>query len=276
MSGFETLIVLVFGLCFGSFANVCIYRMPRELSIAKPSTSFCPKCKKSINWYDNIPVLSFLFLKGKCRNCKEKISFIYPSMELLCGILFLSMYFLFGFSYVLIPFCLLVFCLMVATAVDFEFQIIPDEISFFLMAAGLLMSFFNTFLGDAVWQRILNSVLGFFAGGGSLFFVAVIGKIIFKKDAMGGGDIKIMAGAGAFLGWDRVLFAIAIACFLGSIVGIILILTKKLARQQAMPFGPYLAAGTYITLFLQEPAVMINSVMVFEEKILSEFIFGVS
>ncbi len=270
---FEIIFVFMFGLCFGSFANVCIYRMPRDISIVKPN-SHCPKCKKPIKWYDNIPVISYICLGAKCRSCGDKISIIYPSIELLCGFLFLSMYFLFGYSYILVPFCLLVFSLMVITAIDFEFQIIPDEISFMLIIVGFTVSFFNYTLGDTILQRILNSLLGFFAGGGSLFLVAVLGKLIFKKDAMGGGDIKIMAGVGTFLGWDRVLLAIAIACLLGSVVGIALIVFRKIARRQEIAFGPYLAVASYIVLFMPEPAIVIRTVMTLEETFLARYIFG--
>ena len=160
---FEIIIVFILGLVLGSFANVCIYRMPRNLSIVKPN-SHCTKCNSFIKWYDNIPILSYIFLKGKCRNCGSKISFIYPTIEFICGLLFLSMYFLFGFSYILIPFCLLVFCLLVITVIDFDFQIIPDEISFFLIILGLLISPFNIIIGDTFLHRIINSFLGLLAG----------------------------------------------------------------------------------------------------------------
>ncbi len=269
---FEAILVFIFGLCFGSFANVCIYRMPRDISIVKPD-SHCPNCKNPINWYDNIPLISYILLRAKCRNCGEKISAIYPCVELLCGVLFLSVYFLFGYSYILIPFCLLVFSLLAITAIDFEFQIIPDEFSFMLMIVGFATSWFNYTLGDTVFERMLNSFLGFFAGGGSLYLVAVLGKFLYKKDAMGGGDIKIMAGVGTFLGWDRVLFAIAVACFLGSVIGIFLIIFKKILRRQEMAFGPYLAIASYLVLFLPQPAEVINTIIAFEENFLARFIF---
>ena len=269
---FEIVIVFILGLVLGSFANVCIYRMPRNLSIVKPN-SHCTNCNNFIKWYDNIPILSYIILKGKCRKCGSKISFIYPAIELICGLLFLSMYFLFGFSYILIPFCLLVFCLLVITVIDFDFQIIPDEISFFLIILGLLISPFNIILGDTVLHRILNSFLGFLAGGGSLLLVAIVGKWIFGKDAMGGGDIKIMAGVGAFIGWDKVLFSIFIACLLGSIVGIYMILLKKIGRKQEIPFGPYLAISSFIVLFLPSPATIINYIFLLEENLLVKYIF---
>ena len=207
---FECFIVFVFGLIFGSFANVCIYRMPRNMSIVKPN-SHCTNCNTFIKWYDNIPILSYILLKGKCRNCNSPISIKYPLVEFFCGILFLSMYYLYGFTFMLIPFCIFVFSLLVTTVIDFEFKIIPDEISFMLIIVGIATSFFNLSLGETIWQRVLGSFLGFLAGGGSLFVIAYIGKLIFKQDAMGGGDIKIMAGIGAFVGWDKVLFAIFVA-----------------------------------------------------------------
>ncbi len=268
----EGILVFVLGLIFGSFANVCIYRMPKHMSVVKPA-SHCTGCNNSIKWYDNIPILSYIFLRGKCRNCGSKISLIYPSIELLCGLLFLSMFFLFGFSYMLFPFCLLMFSLLVITAIDFEFQIIPDEFSFMLMIVGILTSFFNFMLGDTVFQRILNSFIGFFAGGGSLFVIAVIGKWLFKKDAMGGGDIKLMAGVGAFIGWEKVLFAIFLGSLFGSIVGIFLILLKKIIKKQEIAVGPYLALGSYIVLFLPAPNVVLNYLMMLEENFLVKYIF---
>ncbi|MBQ4178904.1 MAG: prepilin peptidase, partial [Elusimicrobia bacterium] len=238
----------------------------------KPA-SHCTNCDNFIKWYDNIPIISYLFLRGKCRNCGTKISFIYPAIEFLCGLLFASMYFPFGFSYVLMPFCLLVFSLLVITAIDFEFQIIPDEFSFMLMIVGLFTSFFNPVLGDTFGQKILNSFIGLLAGGGSLLAVAIVGKWIFKKDAMGGGDIKLMAGVGAFIGWEKVLFAIFIASVLGSIVGILLILFKKIVKKQEIAFGPYLALGSYIVLFLPAPNIVVNYLIAEEEQFLVKYIF---
>ena len=269
---FEMILVFILGLVLGSFANVCIYRMPRDLSVVKPN-SHCTNCNKFIKWYDNIPVISYIILRGKCRNCGSKISLIYPAVELICGLLFLSMYFLFGFTYILAPFCMFVFSLLVITVIDFDFQIIPDEISFFLIILGLLISFLNPILGDTVPQRILNSFLGFLTGGGSLLIVAIIGKWIFGKDAMGGGDIKIMAGVGAFIGWDKVLFAIFIACFLGSIVGIFMMLSKKIGKRQEIPFGPYLAISSFAVLFLPPPAILMNYIFMLEENLLVKYVF---
>ena len=267
---FEFFVVCFLGLIFGSFANVCIYRMPRNMSVVKPN-SHCTSCNAFIKWYDNIPILSYIFLKGKCRRCKSKISIKYPLVEFSCGVLFVSMYYLYGFVFMLIPFCLLVFSLLVTTIIDFEFKIIPDEISFMLMIVGFVTSFFNLNLGETIEQRVLNSFLGFLVGGGSLFIIAVIGKFIFKKDAMGGGDIKLMAGVGTFIGWDKALFAIFVASLFGSIVGIILIIYKKIERKQEIPFGPYLALSSFLTLFLS-PQMIINYLFMLEEKFILKYL----
>lgn len=269
---FEWIIIIILGLVFGSFANVCIYRMPRNLSIVKPRSS-CPNCKKLISWHDNIPVISYILLGGKCRNCKSKISIRYPIIEASCALLFALAYYSLGNQYILPAFLFLVFCLLVSTAIDFEFQIIPDEFSISLIIVGLLTSFINIFLADTMSARVLESFFGFLAGGGSLLLVAVVGKFIFKKDTMGGGDIKLMAGVGAFIGWERVLFAIFIACFAGSIVGISLILLKKIKKQQPIPFGPYLALGSIITLVSPNPVIIINFLFELEEKFLIKYFF---
>jgi len=268
---FEAIIVFLLGLFFGSFANVCIYRMPKELSVVKPR-SHCTNCNKLISWYDNIPVLSYLFLNGKCRGCGSRISMIYPVIEIICALLFLLMYMLFGFSYMLAVFCIFIFALLVITVIDLQHQIIPDEMSLLLVIAGFSGSFVNYTLGSTVLERILNSFIGFIAGGGSLYIIAVLGKWILKQEAMGGGDIKLMAGVGTFIGWEKVLFAIFIASVLGSIVGITLILLKKIMRKDAIAFGPYLAAGSALTLFLPQPAFIISSILLFEEQLLLKLI----
>lgn len=264
---FEIIIVFLCGLFFGSFANVCIYRMPRDLSVIKPR-SRCTQCNKQICWYDNIPVLSYIFLKGKCRGCGSKITIIYPVIEIICAVLFLLMYYLFGFSYLLPVFCIFSFSLLVITAIDFKFQIIPDEFSLLLVVVGFGTSFLNYTLADTVLQRLIQSFMGFIVGGGSLYIIAVVGKWVLKQDAMGGGDIKLMAGVGAFIGWEKVLFAIFIASLLGSIVGFTLILFKKIMRKEAIALGPHLAVGSMLTLFLPPPAVMLNTILIFEEQLL--------
>lgn len=267
------LILFIFGLIFGSFANVCIYRMPREMSIVFPP-SHCTKCNTPIFWYDNIPILSYLILKGKCRKCGDKISIRYPLVEFACGILFVLMYFVTGLSYMLPVFCLFAFSLLVITMIDFDFQIIPDEFSLMLVIIGIITSFINSFLAQEPLQRLFQSIIGCVVGGGSLILLAIIGKLMFKQDAMGGGDIKLMAGVGAFIGWQRVLLAIFIAALIGSIIGITLIVTKKIKKRDMMPFGPSLAVGSTITLFLPQPAYIVNQIILYEEQLFLKLFFN--
>ena len=260
------------GLCLGSFANVCIYRMPLDLSIIRPRSS-CTKCKKQIAWYDNIPVFSYICLGGKCRYCKDKISAIYPLVELITGISFALLFISYGFSIPFLLFIFMAFCLIVISGIDLYYQIIPDIFPLMLAVAGVLFSFFNTTLGSSYLERLINSLIGLVSGGGSLLLIGIIGQFIFKKEAMGGGDVKLMAGIGAIIGWDKVLFAIFFASLLGSISGLALIVSKKIDKRGYLPFGPFLALASYVTLFLPAPAVLINLFFDWEVKIIAKF-FG--
>ena len=270
MASIESLYFYVFalfsflvGLNFGSFANVCIYRMPLDLSVVRPRSS-CPKCKKMIAWHDNIPVFSYLLLAGKCRGCGAKISVMYPTVEFLTAVLFVLVFFKYGVSVQLFLFWLLAFSLVVISAIDIYHRIIPDIFPLILVVAGLALSVFNTTLGDGALHRLLNSAVGILAGGGSLFLVGVFGKFIYKKEAMGGGDVKLMAGVGAVIGWERVLFAIFLASFIGSIAGLFMMLSKRMKSKEYLPFGPFLSAGAYAALFLPAPGVLINMLFVWE------------
>ena len=170
------------GLAIGSFANVCIYRIPLNLSVVKPR-SCCPGCKKQIKWYDNIPVLSYLFLAGKCRCCKGKISVIYPVVELMTGFSFVLLFYFYGLTPALLLFCFTVFCLVAVSGIDYYHQIIPDIFPLMLVISGLLFSFFNIILGETSLQRFLNAAAGIAAGGGSLLLIGLLGQFVFKKEA---------------------------------------------------------------------------------------------
>lgn len=247
---FETTIaffIFLFGLCVGSFLNVCIYRMGREQSVVKPR-SHCPHCRKIILWYDNIPLLSFILLRGRCRWCGKKISFRYFFIELLTGIVFLVIYQKFNLSYYTLVYCIFVSGLIVATFVDFDFRIIPDEISLGGIAAGLIFSFLFPGLHNApthlagLWQ----SFLGVLMGGGILWILGCIGDFMFKKESMGGGDVKLLAMIGAFLGWKLALLTLPLASVFGALIGIII---KIRTKESLIAFGPYLALGAFISIF---------------------------
>ncbi len=234
--------VFLFGAVVGSFLNVCIYRIPRAESIVFPA-SHCPECDYKIRAFDNIPVISYLLLRGKCRSCGARISWQYPAVEMLSALLTLGLFCKFHLS--LTFFILYVFCmaLVVITFIDLEHQIIPDSISLPGIIVGFASSFFLPWLS---WQ---NSLIGIVAGGGSLLLVAYGYQLLTKKEGMGGGDIKLLAMMGAFLGWRSIPFIIFTSSLFGSVVGVSLMLARKKDSQLPIPFGPFLAFGAVLFIF---------------------------
>jgi leader peptidase (prepilin peptidase)/N-methyltransferase len=234
--------VAAFGLVIGSFLNVVIYRLPLGMSVAA-GRSFCPSCKTQLKWYHNIPVLSYMALRGKCGFCHAHISIRYPLVELLtaaCGLYLLWQYHLSIPFYVFSALCC---ALIVIFFIDLDHQIIPDWITLPGIVAGLAASFVPGGIG------ILQSAIGLVVGGGSLFLAAVIGEKLFKKEAMGGGDIKMAAMLGAFLGWQKVLLLFMAAAAIGLVVSIIwMALSAKLRKERLIPFGPFLALGAMLAI----------------------------
>ena len=246
--------LVLMGLCIGSFLNVCIYRLPREESIIKPA-SHCPNCKSSISWYDNIPILSYLFLKGKCRRCGWRIPVRYPLVEALTAIALISYYHLWGLNLVMFSFFLFTAGLIVATFSDFETQTIPDQVSLGLIPVGLIFSYFNPILKDIYrGNPILNSLLGMIVGGGIIYLTGIVGKLMFKKEAMGFGDVKLLAMIGTFMGWKWIIFIYFLAPFFAISVA----LYKKIRYgQEYIPYGPYLAFATVFTLLFKDKIMKI-------------------
>ena len=243
----EKIFIFVLGSVVGSFLNVCIYRMPCNKSVVFPA-SYCPTCMKPIHWYDNIPLLSFLILKGRCRFCKTKISWQYPVVELLTALTFSFFFNHFGLT-LRLPVYLIFACgLIAATFIDIEHRIIPDEISVSGIAAGLLFSLFFPSLQNtnSHWWSLLRSFIGAMVGGGVIFIMGLIGDWIFKKESIGGGDVKLLAAIGAFVGWQKVLLAFFIAPVFGAIVGIII---KIKTKESIIPYGPFLSLAGLISLF---------------------------
>lgn len=227
--------VLCLGLVIGSFANVCIHRLPRKESVVFPG-SHCPACSSPVRPLDNIPVFSYIILGGKCRDCANPISLVYPVIESVTAVLLLAGFFKFGLSFDFLVYVVVAPALVIITAIDIEHQIIPDVITLPGIVLGLAVGTYT--LG------YLNSLLGFFAGGGLFYLLAVL-----SNGGMGGGDIKYIAAAGALLGWQKVLLVIFIGALLGSIVGLFQIAVQKKSRKSLIPFGPFLAVGTLVTLF---------------------------
>jgi len=239
--------VFVFGSCVGSFLNVCIYRIPRGESIITPA-SHCPICGNHIAWYDNIPILSFLLLRGRCRHCSQRISPRYPLVEALTALLFLAVWLRFGPGWLTPVYWLATGGLIVASFVDLEHMIIPDRISMGGIPAGLLLSvlFPEMHAQQSRLAALGWSLAGAATGAAALWAIGVLGKLVFRREAMGWGDIKLLGAIGAFLGWQGVVFSIIASSIVGSIVGIYLVLSGNSEWQGRIPYGPYLALGAMI------------------------------
>lgn len=263
----ETAFFFIFGSIVGSFLNVCIYRMPLEQSIIFPG-SHCPKCNKPISWYDNIPLLSYLFLSGKCRWCKVPISPRYLLVELLTAGVFAFFYQRFGLGFYFFLYVILVCGLIVATFVDFSHRIIPDEISLGGIVAGLI---FNAFKGLSLhplayhYQPVLDSFLGVIVGGGIIWGTGFLFDVVYFKllkhppiqgetESMGGGDVKLLAMIGAFLGWKAALITFFVAPFFGMAVGLYGMITRK---DHLIPYGPFLSLAALMTIFWEKKILSI-------------------
>ena len=252
------LIVFIFGAAVGSFLNVCIYRMPQELSIIKPR-SFCPNCKKTIPWYDNIPLLSYIILGAKCRFCKVKIPVQYFIVELITALMFLALFNRFGLSYDFFVLAIFVSGLIASTFIDIGHRIIPDEISIGGIIAGFILISISPFFRPGAWTfgPMLHSFIGILAGGGIIYLTGVIFDFFYfgllkkppidgEKASMGGGDIKLLAMIGAFLGWKLAILTFFIAPFFGAALGVFNLIVKK---DHTIPYGPFLSLGAIIALF---------------------------
>lgn len=243
-----SIFIFLFGLAAGSFMNVCIYRIPKGLSIIRPA-SRCPRCNTPIRPFDNIPLLSFFILKGRCRACGEKIHWRYPLVELLNGIFWFLLFNRFGASLDVLPVLFLISSLIVITFIDLEHMIIPDIITVPGTFLGIALSLF---IPDPFFRLerlgLMNSLAGAITGFLLFFIIAILGSWIFRKEAMGGGDVKLMAMVGAFTGWKGVILTTFAGSLIGSIAGIAIILRKK-TQDTVIPFGPYLAAGAVVSIF---------------------------
>jgi leader peptidase (prepilin peptidase)/N-methyltransferase len=260
--------IFTMGCAIGSFLNVCIWRLPRGMSVTEPQRSLCPKCGHSIAWYDNIPLLSYLILGGRCRHCKAPISWQYPVVEGLTGAVLCALYVRQGIfvgtpAPQLLLMMLVALLLIGASAVDAQLLIIPDEISVFGLVAGLLAGIllpglhvgaepyhaFESLTGIAPIDGLLGSLLGAGVSGAIVFFFAVVGELIFRKEALGFGDTKLMAMVGAFFGWKVGLATFFISPFLGLLYGLPLLVLKD---EHVMPYGPFLSTAAVLTLVFRD------------------------
>lgn len=235
----------VIGLILGSFFNVCIWRIPRKESIVKPP-SHCPSCDNLIKWYDNIPVISFVFLRGKCRKCGHKISIRYPIVELLTGILFCLCFLQFGLHLFTLYALVLVSFLIIMSFIDIDHYILPDRFTLTLIPLGVSTVLFRKDFS------ITDSLLGIAAGGGLILLFSAGYYLFRKKIGMGGGDVKLMAGVGAILGAKLAFLTILLGTILALIVAIPYLISKKKRMDEMLPFGPFLALAAIICLFWGE------------------------
>lgn len=251
----EAIIVFMFGAVVGSFLNVCIYRLPRGESVVSPP-SHCPGCGKPIPWYDNIPVASYLALGGRCRSCRERIRPRYVIVELVTAAVFVALFLFYGITAKFFTGAIFVSLLIVATFVDLERMEIPEQVSLggLVVAFGISALFPQLMDTASRFKALGASAAGAAAGGGSIIVTRVLGKILFRKkleqlseaEAMGFGDVELMAMIGAFLGWKLALLTFFVAPFFGAAAGIIL---KIRHGRDLMPYGPYLSLGAVIVLF---------------------------
>ena len=241
---FYSFLIFSLGVCLGSFANVCIYRLPKNKQIVS-GRSFCPKCKKKINWYDNLPLISFIFLNRKCRNCNKVISARYIIVELITGIAFLLIYLNFKNLNTIIFLSILVLILIIIFFIDLENFIIPDTLNFSIMGLALFKNFlpnFNTSLIHEINQSIIGGMVGYI----SIWLIIYLYKTLKKIDGMGLGDAKLMAGIGLLFGWQSIPFVL----FVSSILGLIFVVPSLIKKQKNMrteiPFGPFIILACLI------------------------------
>jgi leader peptidase (prepilin peptidase)/N-methyltransferase len=234
--------VFAFGAIIGSFLNVCIARIPDGRSIVRPP-SHCPKCQSFLAWYDNVPILSYLVLAGRCRTCRVRISAIYPAVEVLTGALALALFLRLGPTLAFAGYFAFAAALVVITFIDLDHQIIPDVISLPGIVVGLAFSLVSPLVTP------FDAALGVLAGGGTLLAVAWLYKTFRGQEGMGGGDIKLLAMIGAFLGWQSIFVTLFVGSIIGSIIGVVVMVYEGSDSKLAIPFGPFLAGGALVYLF---------------------------
>ncbi len=234
---------LTFGAMVGSFLNVVIFRNPRGFYVNLPSRSMCVKCNRQLSWKENIPIFSYLFLRGRCLGCKTSISYRYPFVEFFTAVLFYSIYNHFGFNYLTLFYCIFSAGLICVIFIDLDFKIIPDEISIGGTLFALLVSHWIEGLG------FYSSLQGVLLGGGLFWFMGWAYEKITKREGLGFGDVKLLAFIGAVLGPKGVIVTIVFSSFIGTFFGLIIMLIQRKNLKYAIPYGPFLAIGTWIQMF---------------------------
>jgi leader peptidase (prepilin peptidase)/N-methyltransferase len=240
-------LLFVLGLLVGSFLNVCIYRLPRRESLNWPG-SHCTSCDRPLSWYENIPLVSWLVLRGRCRTCHTPISPVYPIVEALTGLVFLTAFELYALTPLLAVRLLFACAMIVLFVIDLQHRILPNVIT----VPGVVVGFAVSLWLPPGW---LSSSLGLLLGGGVLF---LIGEVYYRTrgvEGMGMGDVKMLAMIGAFLGWPLMLLTLILATFSGAIVGLAMIVSGRGGAKAALPFGTFLAVGALVSAVVGQPIV---------------------
>ena len=250
----DLIFVVILGGLWGSFANVCIHRLPQNKGVVS-GRSHCPKCKKEIVWQDNIPIISYLILKGKCRKCKRKISSQYPMVEMINILLFLIIYFLFGISLTTILLMILSLSFLITFFIDLKHFIIPNSLTFSMMILGFIKSFDPNL--NSIFPNYINSLIGGLFGYGVIFSIIFFYKQIRKKEGMGLGDAKLLAVIGFWFGWIAIPFVL----FLSSIFALVSVIPDLIKKNKKMtsqiPFGPYIILATIFYLVFRNNFISI-------------------
>jgi len=240
-------LVTVLGACVGSFLNVCIYRLPRHESLMWPG-SRCTRCARALSWYENVPVVSWVLLRGRCRTCREPVSWMYPIVEVITALTFLSGYLLYGISAIGAVRVLFACALIVLFVTDLQHKILPNVIT----VPGIVVGFVLSLFLPPGWR---DSLIGIAIGGGTLFAIAEAYYRLRGLEGLGMGDVKLLGMIGAFLGWKLVLLTLVFASFAGSIAGVILIASGRGSMKYALPFGTYLAVAALVAAIWGTPIV---------------------
>jgi leader peptidase (prepilin peptidase)/N-methyltransferase len=266
-SVFLVILVVMLGLIIGSFLTVCTYRIPRQNHFYSeepeahqsdapkfndPIRSICPGCANLIKWYQNIPLFSWLMLRGKCAYCAKPISIRYPLIELITAIFALLSVHIYGVNLTALTVFLIAASLLVISVIDYDYFIIPNEISYPGIVVGFLLGLinqYNTAISFPITGRLEESLVGFLVGAGFLYLVSEVYLKLRKKEGLGLGDVKLLGMLGALLGAKAAIYTIFVGSLIGSICGVSMIMLGKHRLQQHIPFGPYLALGAYLYLF---------------------------
>ena len=250
----DLLFVIIIGGLWGSFANVCIVRLPVDKGVVT-GRSTCPKCRKQIRWYDNIPIFSYVFLKAKCRDCSAKINVKYLLVELICALSFVWFFYLFGLSLTTLLFFILSIFFVIIFFIDLKHFIIPNELTFPLMAIGLFKSF-DPNLNQYLFPNFLNSLVGGVAGYLIIWMIIFIYKRLRNKEGMGLGDAKLLSAIGFWFGWMSIPFILFFSSFIALVLAIPSLINKSKNLSSQIPFGPYLILGCVLYLLLLDKIIL--------------------